>query len=231
MFFPFFDPTMIIVIPGLLLAIYAQFKVKSTFHHYSRVPSERGKTGGQAAGEILRSQGLDYVDIEMIKGELTDHYDPRDKVLRLSPEVYRGTSLASLGVAAHEAGHALQHATGYTPLNIRNGLVPVANLGSTLAFPLFFLGFFFSFTLVKLGLWLFAFAVLFQLVTLPVEFNASSRAVALLESNSFISRTEVSGTQKVLKAAALTYVAALLVSVLQLLRLVIISGVLRDSDS
>ncbi|MGI6144257.1 MAG: zinc metallopeptidase [Clostridia bacterium] len=231
MFFPYFDPTLIIVLPGLLLAIYAQFKVKSAFYRYSRVPSERGLTGAQAASEILRSQGLDYVDIEMIDGELTDHYDPRDKVLRLSPQVYRGTSLASLGVAAHEAGHALQHATGYTPLNIRNGLVPIANLGSTLAFPLFFLGLFFSFTLVKLGLWLFAFAVLFQLVTLPVEFNASKRAVALLEGNGFITRTEVDGTQKVLKAAALTYVAALLVSLLQLLRLLIISGVLRNSDN
>ena len=179
----------------------------------------------------MRSQGLDYVDIEMIEGELTDHYDPRDKVLRLSPQVYRGTSLASLGVAAHEAGHALQHATGYTPLNFRNALVPVANLGSTLAFPLFFLGLFFSFTLVKLGLWFFAFAVLFQLVTLPVEFNASNRAVALLEGNSFITGSEVAGTRKVLNAAALTYVAALLVSLLQLLRLVLISGVLRNSDN
>lgn len=231
MFFPYFDPTIFIVLPGLLLAIYAQFTVKSAFYQYSRVPSERGLTGAQAAGEILRAQGLDYVDIEMIDGELTDHYDPRDKVLRLSPQVYRGTSLASIGVAAHEAGHALQHASGYTPLNIRNGLVPVANLGSTLAFPLFFLGLFFSFTLVKLGLWLFSFAVFFQLVTLPVEFNASRRAVALLEGYNFISRSEVEGTQKVLNAAAMTYVAALLVSLLQLLRLVMISGILGDRDN
>lgn len=231
MFFPFYDPTLIIVLPGLLLAIYAQMKVKSAFYQYSRVPSKCGMTGAQAAKEILRAQGLDYVDVEMIEGELTDHYDPRDKVLRLSPQVYGGTSLASIGVAAHEAGHALQHATGYTPLNLRNSLVPVANLSSTLAFPLFFIGLFFSFTLVKLGLWLFALAVFFQVVTLPVEFNASRRAVALLEGNNFISGSEVEGTQKVLKAAALTYVAALLVSLLQLLRLLVISGVLGDRDN
>lgn len=230
MFFPFFDPSMLIVLPGLLLAMYAQFKVHSTFSRYTQVYSQRGMTGAQAAREILHSQGLDYVPVEMIEGQLTDHYDPRDKVLRLSPEVYRGSSIASLGVAAHEAGHALQHAHGYYPLNIRNSLVPVANFGSTLAFPLFLIGLFISPALVKLGLWLFAAVLVFQIVTLPVEFNASNRAIALLEGQNFIGGSEVAGTKKVLDAAALTYVAAVLVSLLQLVRLLLISGLLGNRD-
>jgi Zn-dependent membrane protease YugP len=230
MFFPIFDPTMLIVLPGLLLAMYAQFKVHSTFNRYTRVYSQRGMTGAQAAREILDSQGLDYVPVEMIDGQLTDHYDPRDKVLRLSPEVYGGSSIASLGVAAHEAGHALQHATGYYPLNLRNSLVPVANFGSTLAFPLFLIGLFISPALVKLGLWLFAAVLVFQVVTLPVEFNASNRAIALLEGQNFIGGSEVAGTKKVLDAAALTYVAAVLVSLLQLIRLLLISGLLGNRD-
>ncbi len=229
-FNPFFDPTMIIVIPGLLLAMYAQFKVQSAFRRFSRVGSQNGMTGAQAAREILHAQGVDHVAVEMIEGQLTDHYDPRDKVLRLSPEVYRGSSLASLGVAAHEAGHALQHATGYLPLNIRHSLVPVANFGSSLALPLFLLGFVFSPVLVEVGLWLFSAVIIFQLVTLPVEFNASNRAIALLEGHNFIARTEVAGTRKVLNAAALTYVAAVLVSLLQLVRLLLISGVLGNRD-
>ena len=182
MFVPFFDWTMIIVLPGLLLAMYAQFKVKSTFQRFTRVRALSGMTGAQVARNILNSQGLDYVTVEMINGELTDHYDPRTKVLRLSPEVYNGTSLASLGVAAHEVGHAVQHATGYFPLNFRNSLVPVANFGSALAFPLFLIGLFISPALVKLGLWLFSAVVIFQLVTLPVEFNASNRAIAFGET-------------------------------------------------
>jgi len=230
MFFPFFDPSMLIVLPGLLLAMYAQFMVHATFNRYARVYSQRGITGAQAARQILDSQGLNYVPVEMIDGQLTDHYDPRDKVLRLSPEVYRGSSLASLGVAAHEAGHALQHAKGYYPLNLRNSLVPVANFGSTLAFPLFIIGLFISPALVKLGLWLFAAVLVFQVVTLPVEFNASNRAVALLEGQSFIGGSEVAGTRKVLNAAALTYVAAVLVSLLQLVRLLLISGLLGNRD-
>jgi Zn-dependent membrane protease YugP len=230
MFFPFFDPSMLIVLPGLLLAMYAQFMVHTTFSSYTRVYSQRGMTGAQAAREILDSQGLNYVPVEMIDGQLTDHYDPRDKVLRLSPEVYRGSSIASLGVAAHEAGHALQHAHGYYPLNLRNSLVPVANFGSTLAFPLFLIGLFISPALVKLGLWLFAAVLVFQVVTLPVEFNASNRAIALLEGQNFIGGSEVAGTKKVLNAAALTYVAAVLVSLLQLVRLLLISGLLGNRD-
>ena len=227
---PFFDPTMIIVIPGLLLAMYAQAKVKSTFARYSKVTAQRGITGAQVAREILQSKGLGHVDVQMIEGQLSDHYDPRTKVLNLSTQVYSGTSLASLGVAAHETGHAIQHATGYLPLNLRNSLVPVANLGSTLAFPIFILGFFISPELIRIGLYLFSAVVIFQLVTLPVEFNASSRAVALLESGDFVARDEIGGAKKVLSAAALTYVAALLVSLLQLLRLLLMSGLLGNRD-
>lgn len=230
MFIPFFDSTMLIVLPGLLLAMYAQIKVHSTFSRYSQVRSQTGMTGAQAARQILNAQGLDDVPVEMIEGELSDHYDPRDKVLRLSRPVYSGSSVASLGVAAHEAGHAIQHATGYYPLNIRNSLVPVANFGSMLAFPLFLIGFLISPSLIRAGLWLFSAVIIFQVVTLPVEFNASNRAVALLEGHNFISGAEITGTKKVLSAAALTYVAAVLVSLLQLVRLLLISGLLGNRD-
>lgn len=231
MFFnPFFDPSMIIVLPGLLLAMYAQFKVRSTFARFSRVASEQGMTGAQVAREILRAKGVE-VAVEMTEGQLTDHYDPRDRVLRLSPEVYSGSSLASLGVAAHETGHALQHATGYVPLNIRHTLVPVSSLGSMLAFPLFLIGLFIQSTgFVQAGLWLFSAVIIFQLVTLPVEFNASRRAIALLEGYGFVSRMEVDGARKVLNAAALTYVAAVLVSLLELVRLLVVSGLLGNRD-
>lgn len=232
MFYPFFfDWTMIIVIPGLILAMYAQGKVKTAFAKYSRVYSASRMTGAQVARRILDSEGLDDVGVEMIGGHLSDHYDPTKRVVRLSQEVYRGSSLASLGVAAHETGHAVQHKVGYLPLNIRHSLVPVANFGSTLAFPLFFLGFFMrSQTMVQFGIYLFAGVVLFQLVTLPVEFNASNRALAILEGGGYISRSEVSGTRSVLNAAALTYVASALVGLLNLLRLLLISGVLGGRD-
>lgn len=228
--YPLFDPTMIIVIPGLILAMYAQAKVKSTFDHYSRVASAAGLTGGKVARAILDRMGAAHVEVEMIEGYLNDHYDPRKQVLRLSPQVYKGNSLASLGVAAHEAGHAIQHSVGYVPLNIRNSLVPVANFGSTLAFPLFLLGLFISPSLVTVGLYLFAAVVLFQFVTLPVEFNASSRAMAVLEQGGYINRSEVKGTKAVLDAAALTYVAAALVGLLNLVRLLLLSGVLGHRD-
>lgn len=230
--YPFFyDYSMIIVIPGILLAMYAQYKVKSTFQHYSRIASAKRISGAETARAILKSQGLDHVNVEMVGGHLSDHYDPRTKVVRLSPEVYQGHSLASLGVAAHETGHALQHYTGYLPLNIRHSLVPVANFGSTLAFPLFILGFFMdSPSLVYIGIYLFAAVVLFQLVTLPVEFNASSRAMTILEGNGYIAGGEVEATRSVLNAAALTYVAAALVGLLNLVRLLLISGVLGRRD-
>lgn len=231
MFYSVFDPTMIIVIPGLLVAIYAQLKVQSTFVHFSKVNAARGLTGAEAARDILQKQGLDHVRVEMIEGRLSDNYDPRDKVLHLSPEVYRGASLASLGVAAHETGHALQHAAGYLPLNIRHSLVPLVNISSTAALPLFIIGLIMTNpTLMRIGIYLFSAVILFQLVTLPVEFNASRRALALLEGNGYITNREVDGVRSVLSAAALTYVAAALVSLLNLLRLLLISGLLGRRD-
>lgn len=230
MFFPFFDPTMIIVIPGLILAMYAQSKVKTTFDRYSRVAASSGMTGARVARAILDRMGLSHVNVEMTQGNLNDHYDPRSKVLRLSPPVYQGTSIASLGVAAHEAGHAMQHSAGYFPLNLRNSLVPVANFGSTLAFPLFFIGLFMSPSLVTIGLYLFSAVVIFQVVTLPVEFNASRRAMLALEQGGYISGQEAKGTKAVLDAAALTYVAAALVGLLTLLRLLLIAGVFRRDE-
>lgn len=228
MFPLFYDPTMIIVLPALLLAMYAQAKVQGTFQRYLRVPSARGLTGAQVAQELLRRNGLEAVRVEMVPGHLTDHYDPRHQAVRLSPAVYNGSSLAALGVAAHETGHALQHATQYLPLNIRHSLVPVANLGSQLGLPLAILGFFFfgSEFMVQLGIILFAGAVLFQVVTLPVEYNASSRALAMLEGGGYLSRQEIGGAKQVLSAAALTYVAATLVAVLHLVRLFLMAGLL-----
>jgi len=224
MYLPFYDSTMLLLIPGIILAFYAQTKVKSTFERFSKVNSVKRTTGAEVARAILDSEGLKHVNVEMIDGKLSDHYDPRQKVLRLSPEVYRGSSLASLGVAAHETGHAIQHATGYWPLNIRHSLVPVANFGSKLAFPLFVIGLLFASTgLVNLGIYMFSAVVLFQLVTLPVEFNASKRAIAILEGQGYITSSEVAGTKSVLDAAALTYVAAALVGLLSLLRLILLS--------
>lgn len=231
MYYPFFDSSMLLVIPGILLALYAQMKVKSTYARYSQVAAARKVNGAQVARAILDSQGLDDVAVEMTQGQLTDHYDPRTKKVRLSPDVYQGYSLASLGVAAHETGHAVQHSVGYLPLNIRHSLVPVANFGSTLAFPLFFLGLFLSSPgLLQIGIYLFAAVVLFQLVTLPVEFNASSRALGILQNQGYISGSEVAGTKSVLDAAALTYVAAALVGLLNLLRLLAISGIFGNRD-
>lgn len=188
--------------------------------------SAKGITGASVARAILQSKGLNHVEVEMIQGHLGDHYDPRSKTLRLSPQVYRGTSLASLGVAAHEAGHAIQHGVGYLPLNIRHSLVPVANFGSTLSFPLIFLGLFMARPgLLWIGIYLFAAVVLFQVVTLPVEFNASGRALTILQGEGFITPSEAKGTKAVLDAAALTYVAAVLVGLLNLLRLLMLAGV------
>ncbi len=231
MYYPLFDWTIILVLPGLILAMYAQAKVKSTFARYSRVAASRGITGAEVARGILRSQGLDDVNVEMVAGTLTDHYDPRTKVVRLSSSVYNGSSLASLGVAAHETGHAIQHDQGYLPLNIRHSLVPIANFGSNLAFPLFFIGLFLASPgLLRAGIYLFAAVVAFQLVTLPVEFNASSRAMAILEGNGYVTGRELEGTRSVLNAAALTYVAAALVGILNLLRLLVLSGILRRDE-
>lgn len=230
MYYYGFDPTYILLIIGMLLSLAASAKLKSTFAIYRRMESASGMTGAQAAQRILRNAGVYDVKIEPISGELTDHYDPRTKTVRLSEPIYNKTSLAAVGVAAHECGHAIQHATNYAPLNIRSAIVPIANLGSTLSWPLFLAGLVMSFRpLLTAGILLFTAAVLFQLVTLPVEINASGRALKLLNADGILAPQEVRGAKKVLTAAALTYVAALAGSILQLLRLIILAGG-RDRD-
>ena len=220
----FYDPTYFLLIPGLLLALFAQVKVSSAFAKWQQVRSRAGLTGAQMARLILDQNGAGDVRIERVPGKLTDHYDPQDGVLRLSDEVYSSASVAALGVAAHEAGHAIQDAQDYAPLRIRATMVPVANIGSHAAIPLFMLGLIFSWEpLLRVGILCFSLAVVFYVVTLPVEFNASSRAVAVL-SEGFLPEDEVRGVKAVLSAAALTYVAAALQAVLQLLRLVLISN-------
>ena len=222
----YYDPTYILVIIGLVLCLGASAMVKSTYNRYKEFYPARLITGAQAAERILHSAGIHDVRIEQVDGELTDHYDPREKVLRLSQENYNTSSVAAIGVAAHEAGHALQHNVGYFPLKFRNAILPVANLGSQLGVPLVLIGLVFSFgdTLINIGILLFAFAVLFQVVTLPVEFNASKRAVKMLEEQGILYGEELSGCKKVLSAAAMTYVAAAASSALQLLRLVLLGG-------
>lgn len=224
----YFDPTYILVIIGAVICLAASAKVKSTFNKYNRVRSMSGMTGAQAAERILNSAGIYDVSIQHISGNLTDHYDPRNKVLSLSDSTYGSASVAAVGVAAHECGHAIQHQTSYAPLTIRSAIVPVANFGSTIAWPLIVIGLFFNSStgtfLIDLGIICFSLAVLFQLVTLPVEFNASSRAVKILESTGILGQEELRGTRKVLGAAALTYVAGAASAILQLLRLVILFG-------
>ncbi|HHT42018.1 MAG TPA: zinc metallopeptidase [Firmicutes bacterium] len=216
----FYDPTFILVLPALFFAMYAQFKVKSTFARYLQERSYAGLTGAEVARQILNANGLHNVSVERVNGELTDHYDPRSETVRLSRTVYDGNSVAAVGVAAHEVGHAVQHARGYTPLSLRTSLFPVASIGSQMAFPLFMLGFLFSFDMLMLvGIWFFIAALGFQLITLPVEFNASRRALAALQSGGFLSQAEVPKAKAVLSAAALTYVAAVAVSASQLIRL------------
>ncbi|WP_310605384.1 zinc metallopeptidase [Anaerosporobacter sp.] len=228
----YFDPTYILIIIGMVISLLASAMVKSTFAKYSSVRSMSGLTGAQAAERILHNAGIYDVSIQRISGNLTDHYDPRSKVLRLSDSVYANASVAAIGVAAHECGHAIQHNKGYAPLQWRSALVPVANFGAGLSWPLILLGVFlgWSQTLITIGILLFCAAVLFQLVTLPVEFNASSRAVKILASTGILADREVAQTKKVLSAAALTYVAAAAASILQLLRLIILFGGRRDRD-
>jgi Zn-dependent membrane protease YugP len=227
--FPFFDSTMILILPALALALWAQYRVKHTFSKYSEFPSRRGMTGAQVANAIMERNHLN-VAVEPVDGSLTDHYDPRDRTLRLSEDVYGSRSLAAIGVAAHETGHALQHAQHYLPLQIRSNLVPVANFGSTLAMPMFLIGLFLpaaSF-LMDIGILLFTFAVVFSLVTLPVEYNASSRALQLLSQNGYLAPDEIDSARKVLNAAAWTYVAAAAMAVLQLVRLLVLRGQRED---
>lgn len=225
-----YDPTFILVFPALLFAMYAQFKVKSTFNRSLRQRAHAGLTGSQVARQILDQNGLQGVIVERVSGQLSDHYDPREQAVRLSGNVYDGTSVAALGVAAHEVGHAVQHAQGYAPLNLRNNLFPVAQLGSKLAFPLFLAGFIFSAfdILMLVGIWFFIAALLFQVVTLPVEFNASSRALGFLNTGGYLHRAEVPHVKKVLRAAALTYVASVAVAATQLVRLLILRGQRRN---
>ena len=224
----FYDPTFILLIPALILAGWAQYKVQSTFHRYARVPSSSGITGAQVARKLLLANGIDDVTVEPVKGNLTDHYHPTKKTLFLSEPVFGASTISAISVAAHEVGHAIQHKEGYKPLSIRSMLVPVANFGNYTAWILFFVGLIFSMDfLVEIGIVLFTFVVLFQLVTLPVEFNASARALAQVSYQGFLSNDEVRYSKKVLNAAALTYVAAALMAVLQLLRLLIIFGGLR----
>ena len=227
----FFDPTMIFIYIGLALSLLASAMVKSTFSKYSRVGSMSGLTGAQAAERILHSAGIYDVSIQHIRGNLNDHYDPRSKVLRLSDSTYGSNSVAAVGVAAHECGHAIQHQRHYLPLVLRSTLVPAANFGSTLAWPIFFLGLILSMRpLLTAGIILFGLAVLFQLVTLPVEINASTRAVKVLGQTGILGSGETSGAKKVLMAAALTYVASLAASILQLVRLIILAGGRRRDD-
>ena len=227
----FFDPTMILLLIGTVLSLAASSMVNSTFSKYSRVRSMSGMTGEEAARRLLNSQGIYDVAVRPVSGSLTDHYDPRTKTVNLSESVYRCASVASLGVAAHECGHAIQDNVGYAPLRLRAAFVPVANLGSTLSWPLILLGLLIGLTpFIQVGIWMFVLALMFQVITLPVEFNASGRAVNLLGEIGILSGQEVGYTKKVLGAAALTYVAAVAASVLQLLRLLILFGGRRRDD-
>lgn len=224
MYFGGWDPTYLMLVPALIISLWAQYKVSSTFDRYSTVRSKKGYTGAQAARIILDSAGLYNISIELIRGKLSDHYDPTQRVLRLSEDVYKSNSVAALGVAAHEVGHAIQHKEGYKALEFRNSIAPIVNISSNISWILFFIGIILGFRgLTTLGIILFSIVVIFQLVTLPVEFNASSRALILLENNGVLYGEEIKQTKNVLNAAALTYVAATIMAFAQLLRLIVIS--------
>lgn len=230
--FYYYDPTYSLVLIGVVICMLASSRVNSVFRRYASVRSMSGMTGREAAERILHANGIYDVQVCHISGHLNDHYDPRNKILRLSDATYNSPSVAAIGVAAHECGHAVQHAVGYAPLKIRGALVPVANFGSTLAWPLILIGLLIrsdaAVFLINMGILLFSAAVLFQIVTLPVEFNASRRAVQALEKGGMLYGEEISGTKAVLRAAALTYVASAASMILQLLRLIIIGGRRQD---
>ena len=214
----------LLVLPAFLLALWAQFRVQSTYAKYSRVRSMRGRTAAEVARQILDDHGLGYVQVDRIGGKLTDNYDPRTNIVHLSQEVYDSSSIAAIGVAAHECGHAVQHAEEYGPLKLRSAIIPITNIGSSLSIPLFLIGLLFNFSiLMNIGILLFGLVALFQLITLPVEFNASRRALSTIGERGLLTDDETRGAKKVLSAAALTYVAALASSLAQLLRLVLIS--------
>ncbi|OUO95238.1 zinc metallopeptidase [Cloacibacillus sp. An23] len=229
MFYPFFDPTMILLIPALLLSFWAQFKVKGAFAKYSEVRAMSGLSAEEVSRRLLDRNGLSGVRIERVPGELSDHYDPRAKVLRLSDSVNASRSIAAIGVAAHEVGHAVQDKENYGFLKFRNAIVPAVQLCSAASMPLFFIGLIIgSLNLLNLGILLFCGVLVFHLVTLPLEFDASARALRMLRETNILSQQEIGGAKAVLDAAALTYVAALVMTVLQLVRLVALRGMNRD---
>lgn len=224
MFF-FYDPTWWLIIVGMLLCLAASGNVSATYRKYSKIENARGMTASEVAERILKGAGISDVRIERIEGELTDHYDPKNKVVRLSEGVYYSTSVAAIGVAAHECGHVLQHYNGYLPIRVRNAIVPVVNFGSNLSWPLILLGVLFGLTrLVDVGIILFTLVLLFQIVTLPVEFNASKRAISVIRDTGILYGEEITGAKKVLNAAALTYVAGVIATALQVLRLFLLFG-------
>ncbi len=223
--FVWWDPTMILLIPAIILAIWAQMRVSSTYKKYAKIPAASGISGAQAAKSILDQNGVIGVGVESVEGKLSDHYDPRSRTVRLSTDNFKGRSLSAIAVAAHEVGHAIQDNTGYIPLKIRHTILPATNIGSWAAFPLFLIGMFMNTPfLMDLGIILFAAVVVFHFVTLPVEFNASHRALGQLRGNGMLVDEEVRGAKKVLNAAALTYVAATAMALLQLIRLILIRG-------
>lgn len=229
----FYDWTILLIIPAAILAMVAQYKVGNTFDKYSRVKNARGYTGADVARQLLNIAGINDVRVEPIRGNLTDHYDPRSKILRLSEPVYNSSSIAALGVAAHETGHAIQHNNGYLPLIVRNSIVPIVNISSKISTPLIMIGLLFGFMsgsgfILQLGIILFSAVVIFQLITLPVEFNASSRAIDMLDQYNFLSQDEIQPAKKVLSAAALTYVASAIVAISNLIRLIVIADRRRD---
>lgn len=227
----YYDPTYILVAIGAVICMIASANVNRTFSKYSHVRNARGMTAEQVAEQILREAGLHNIRIERVSGDLTDHYDPRSKVLRLSDSVFGSTSVAAVGVAAHECGHAIQDQVGYVPIRLRNAIVPVVNLGSKLSWPVILAGIIFGMTnLLNLGILLFALTLLFQVVTLPVEFNASGRALKILESRGLLYGEEMKGARRVLTAAAMTYVTAVVSTLLQLLRLILLFGRRSDND-
>ena len=233
MYYPmFYDPTYILVMIGVVICLLASAKMNSTFSKYSRVRSHSGMTGKEAAEALLHREGIYDVRVEYVAGNLTDHYDPRSKVLRLSDATYQQTSVAAIGVAAHECGHAIQHQNNYVPLKIRGALVPIANFGAGISWPLIVIGILMggSSLLINIGIWMFVAVVAFHLVTLPVEFNASSRALKIMESSGILHGDENRYAKEVLGAAALTYVAGAASMILQLLRLLILTGAFRRND-
>lgn len=230
----YWDPTYILVVIGAVICMIASARVKGTFNKYSQLRSMSGMNGAQVAQRVLQAAGIYDVQVRQVSGSLTDHYDPRTKTVNLSDPVYNATSVAALGVAAHECGHAIQHAKSYAPLSIRSALVPIANFGSMLAWPVILIGLFFntrsSGLIIDIGILLFSAAVLFQLVTLPVEFDASRRALVMLRTQGILADDELRYTRRVLKSAALTYVASAAAAILQLLRIILITNGRRRDD-